>query len=195
MNGIGPKRLNQQDTNLGSAMNDEHDSVLLAAFNEAIADELDDAIRKIRFCIGQLSEDQLWWRPTASMNSIANLILHLCGNIRQWVIAGVGGSPDLRNRPQEFAQRDRIPTNHLLDMLDQVAIDFRKTLEKMTPEELIRQRSIQGFDMSGLQAVIDSIAHFRGHTQEITHMTRVQLGESYEFDFVPGPGQQGGAAS
>ena len=176
-------------------MNQEHDSLLLAAFNEAIVNELDDAIRKIRFCTGQLSEDQLWWRPTESMNSIANLILHLCGNVRQWVIAGVGGSPDLRNRPQEFAQRDRIPTSHLIDMLDQIAIECRGVLQTVTVDELMRQRKIQGFEITGLQAVVDTVAHFRGHTQEITHMTRIQLGEAYKFDFVPGPGQQGGAAS
>ena len=173
----------------------EHDSLLVVAFNEAVSSQLDDAIAKIRHCVQQLSEDQLWWRPTESMNSIANLILHLCGNVRQWVIAGVGGSPDRRNRPQEFSQRDRIPTSQLIDMLDQLAIEFRQSLQNMTADEFMRRRNIQSFDVSALQAVVDSVTHFRGHTQEIIHITRIQLGAAYEFDFVPGPDQQGGAAT
>ncbi len=172
----------------------EADSSLADAFCEAITNELDDAIRKIRHCVGQLSEDQVWWRPTESMNSIANLILHVCGNARQWMVAGLGGSPDRRNRPEEFAQRDRIPSEDLMNMLDEVAIEVKQALRSASVDELVRQRTIQGFQVSGAGAVIESIAHFRGHTQEITHMTRMQLGDAYQFDFVPGPGQQGGAA-
>ena len=62
-------------------------------------------------------------------------------------------------------------------------------------EELVRKRSVQGYEVTGVQAVIESIAHFRGHTQEITHMTRIQLGDAYKFDFVPRSDQQGSAAS
>ena len=172
-----------------------NDSLLAVEFKEAISRELEDAIRKIRHCAEQLSDDQLWSRPAESMNSIANLILHLCGNVKQWVIAGVGGSPDQRNRPQEFALRDRIPLDHLLDMLDQLATEVRQSLQNVTGDELMRRRTIQGYDVSGVQALVDSIAHFRGHAQEITHMTRMQLGESYQFDFIPGANQQGGAAT
>ena len=81
----------------------------------------------------------------------------------------------------------------LIEMLHQVAGEFRQTLEKTTADEWIRSRKIQSFELSGLQAVIGSVSHFRGHTQEITHMTRIQLGDAYEFDFVPGHEQQGGA--
>jgi uncharacterized damage-inducible protein DinB len=165
---------------------------LRTAFHQGVTNELDDAIRKICFCVRQLSDDQLSWRPSDSMNSIANLILHLCGNVRQWVISGVGGAPDQRNRPQEFAQREPVSADQLIEMLHQVAGEFRQTLEKTTADDLIRPRTIQGYEVSGLQAVIESVAHFRGHTQEITHMTRIQLGDAYEFDFIPSPGQQGG---
>lgn len=173
----------------------KQDSLFVDAFHRAICNELDDAVRKILHCAEQLSEDQIWWRPDESMNSIANLMLHLCGNLRQWVVAGVGGAEDRRNRPMEFAQRDRIPMAQLIQMLEGTAKEVRQTLDRVTPEELVRIRTIQGFDVSGIQAVVESIAHFRGHTQEITHMTRIMLGESYKFDFVPAPNQQGGAAT
>ncbi len=174
---------------------EEHDALLVTAFNEAIMSELSDAIAKIRHCLQQLSDDQIWWRPNESMNSIANLILHLCGNVRQWVVAGLGNAPDLRNRPQEFSQRDRIPASQLMEMLDNIALEVRHTLHDLTADNLIQRRIVQSFDVSGVGALIESIAHFRGHTQEIIHMTRMQLGESYEFEFVPNADQQGGTAN
>lgn len=175
-------------------MNQRSEPSLRGTFVAAVTNEFDDAIRKLRFCIGQLSEDQLWWRPSESMNSVGNLVLHLCGNVRQWVVSGVGGVPDRRNRPQEFAHREQLSADQLGEMLTDISGEFRQTLEQVSEAELIRMRTVQGYNVSGLQAVIESVAHFRGHTQEITHMTRIQLGDSYEFDFVPSPEQQGGGA-
>jgi hypothetical protein len=171
------------------------DDRLLSAFRSAVSNELDDAIGKIRHCVGQLSDDQLWWRPQESMNSIANLILHLTGNARQWIVAGLTGAADHRDRPREFSQRGRVGRDALLGMLDAVAVDVKETLRHATVDDLVVQRRIQGFQVTGMQAVIESISHFRGHTQEITHLTRIQLDDTYRFDFVPRPDQQGGAAS
>lgn len=170
------------------------DSLLAAAFSEAILGELSDSAEKIEHCVAQLSDDQLWWRPDEGMNSIANLILHLCGNVRQWVIAGVRGEPDRRNRPQEFAQRERISRIELLAMLGELKTEVRETLGGMHSEDFMQRRNIQSYDVSCLEAIVASVAHFRGHTQEIIHMTRVQLGSAYKFDFIPSPEQQGGAA-
>lgn len=161
--------------------------------SRAIIGELNDAIRKIEHCLAQLSEDQLWWRPGEEMNSIANLILHLGGNVRQWVVAGVGGSPDTRLRQSEFDQRRGMTSSDLRDLLAQVRSEFRNTLESLTPDELLRRREVQGNDVTGAEAIVHSVAHFRGHTQEIVHLTRIQLGDVYQFDFVPGPGPSGAA--
>ncbi len=156
--------------------------------------ELSDANAKIRHCLRQLSDGQLWWREKDEMNSIANLILHLCGNVRQWVVSGVGGEADTRDRPQEFAERDGLTAAELLERLERVVVEAGETIKRASPEELLRRRMVQGFDVTGMQAIIDSVAHFRGHTQEIVHLTRIQLGDDYQYDFVPGPGQNGGAA-
>jgi uncharacterized damage-inducible protein DinB len=164
-------------------------------FCRAASAELEDAMGRIEHCLDQLSSSQLWWRPNESMNSIANLVLHVCGNVRQWIVAGVGESPDQRNRPLEFSQREGLSVADLKTMLRDVAIETRKTLDGVTEQELLRQRNIQGFAVTGLQAVLESVAHFRGHTQEIVHLTRIQLGEDYQFDFVPGPEQHGGGST
>ncbi|MCP3696766.1 MAG: DUF1572 domain-containing protein, partial [Planctomycetaceae bacterium] len=62
--------------------------------------EFDEALRIITHCLDQLNDDQTWWRPSESMNSIANLLLHLSGNVRQWIVSGVGGAPDVRKRQE-----------------------------------------------------------------------------------------------
>ncbi|MDP7205152.1 MAG: DinB family protein [Pirellulaceae bacterium] len=153
--------------------------------------ELDAALAKIRHCVDQLTDDQLWWRPSESMNSVANLLLHLCGNVRQWIISGVGGAADVRERQREFDQRGHAPKRDLLQQVESIVAEARQVLSETSAKELLRVRSVQGNDVTGMQAMLHSAAHFRGHVQEIVHMTRCQLGDSYDFDFIPPtPGQE-----
>ena len=87
---------------------------LAAAVGAAAAHELDSALGRIKHCLGQLNEQQVWHRSQPGLNSIGNLVLHLCGNLRQWVVAGLGGAPDVRNRPAEFAEAGPVPKNELV---------------------------------------------------------------------------------
>lgn len=152
---------------------------------------LSSCVEKIKHCLGQLSDEQVWWRPRDSMNSIGNLILHLCGNLRQWIVAGIGGAPDVRERPEEFYERRMIPKSEVLGRLDEVISGATEALSKMTIDEMLRMRRIQGFQVTGLGAIFDSVPHFKGHTQEIIGLTRMQLGEQYKFDWVPKTAEEG----
>src|SRR5436853_7764032 len=87
------------------------------------AQELKNALARIKHCVKQLSDEQIWWRDTPAMNSIGNLILHLCGNVRQWIIAGLGDATDTRNRHAEFAERGPIPRAELMVQVEQVVDD------------------------------------------------------------------------
>jgi hypothetical protein len=87
---------------------------LAAAVGTEAANELTGAKETIKHCLDQLSDDQAWQRSQPSLNSIGNLILHLCGNVRQWIVAGLGGAADKRNRPAEFAERGPIPKDRVL---------------------------------------------------------------------------------
>lgn len=158
---------------------------LTSLVRDELGHELDEALRTIHHCIGQLTDDQCWWRPSDSMNSIANLTLHLSGNLRQWIISGVGGSADTRERQREFDERATTPRAGLLEKLESAVREARSVLSGVSDTELQRMRVVQGNNVSGLQAIVHSVAHFRGHTQEIVHMTRCQLGDAYEFDFIP----------
>jgi hypothetical protein len=166
---------------------------LAAAVRVEAATELMEAHDRIKHCLGQLNDGQVWSRSNPSLNSIGNLILHLCGNVRQWIIAGLGGAADIRDRPAEFAERGPIPKNELQRSLDGVVTEATEVLGRMTASQMVEARRIQGFNVTGLRAIFSSIPHFRGHTQEIIHMTRLQLGDAYRFAWKPATSEQGAA--
>ena len=173
-------------------------SATLESLSGLVADEasgeLDEALRIIKHCVNQLTDDQVWWRPSESMNSVANLLLHLSGNVRQWIVSGVGGVADVRERQKEFDQRSSTPKTELMQQIESAVADVKMALSGISAEELLRIRPVQGNDVTGMQAILHSAAHFRGHAQEIVHMTRCQLGDSYAFDFIP-PATEPGDAS
>ena len=168
---------------------------LAAAVGTAAADELTSALERIKHCLGQLTDEQVWWRFQPPLNSIGNLLLHLCGNVRQWIVSGLGGEGDVRNRPAEFAERGPIPKVELVRRLDALVAEAKKALGRLTAQQLLEIRRIQGFDVTGLGALFSSVPHFRGHTQEIVHMTRLQLGDAYRFAWIPATPEQGGAGA
>ena len=148
---------------------------LAAAIGAAAAHELGSALDRIKHCLGQLNDSQAWHRSQPGLNSIGNLILHLCGNPRQWVVAGLGGAPDVRNRPDEFAERGTVPKDELVRNLEATVEEAKRILAGVDARQLTEARRIQGFDVTGLAAIFDSVPHFRGHTQEIVHMTRYRV--------------------
>ena len=164
---------------------------LAAAVGSEASKELTSALGKIKHCLGQLTDDQVWWRSHPSLNSVGNLILHLCGNVRQWIVAGLGGAVDSRDRPAEFSELGPIPKDELLRKLEAVVDEARAVLARQTARQLLEARRIQGFDMTGLAAIFDSVPHFRGHTQEIVSLTRLQLGDAYRFAWAPTTPDQG----
>src|SRR5262245_62514857 len=111
-----------------------------AAVMDEAAEELGKALARITHCLDQLTDEQVWWRPSESMNSSANLLLHLCGNLGQWVVAGLGGTPDVRDRPHEFAERSLIPKAELLGRLRAAVAESQRVLRGLSAAELLRVR-------------------------------------------------------
>ncbi len=165
-------------------MNAQGDSVE-RAFLDAATQRLERSTAKIDHCVTQLDDAQLWWRPTPAQNSVGNLILHLCGNARQWIVSGIGDAPDVRDRPREFMHSPDIPKAALLETLHRCVDDAKIALARSDSSRLLDRRRIQGFDTTVLSAIFDTVSHFQGHTQEIISLTRQQLGDSYEFHWIP----------
>lgn len=161
------------------------------AFLQASQSLLRNGLHKINHCCRQLTDEQVWQRPRPEMNSIANVLIHLAGNLRQWIISGAGGRPDTRNRQAEFDDRSGRPKAQLLADLSAVIDECNRVLAELPESSLVEYRKIQGFDIQLLAAIYDTTAHLKGHVQEIICMTRLILGPAYQFDFVP-TREQGG---
>lgn len=152
---------------------------------DAAAQVLTDALVVIEHCLGQLTDEQIWWRPRPEMNSVGNLVLHLSGNLRQWVVSGLGGAADKRHRQQEFDDRGPIARDALLALIRQVVAESCEVLARLTADEMLAHRTVQGFDLTGWQTLCDTVPHFKGHTQEIVCLTRMQLGMTYRIRWTP----------
>ena len=134
---------------------------------------LQDYLPKIERCLERLTNEQIWWRANAESNSIGNLVLHLCGNARQWIVSGVGGAPDKRERDAEFAQRESIERGELLTLLRTTLADVEAALKNLPPETLLERRAIQGSDVDVLEAIFHVTEHFSMHTGQIIMLTKM----------------------
>lgn len=136
-------------------------------------------------CLGQLDETEIWWRPNASSNSAGNLVLHLCGNVRQWIISGLGGAPDVRERDTEFAERGPLPRRILVAQLCQTVGEVCSVLDGLSADDLLREYTIQGFHETGLSAVAHVFEHFSHHTGQIIYLTKLKRAKDLRFTHLP----------
>lgn len=123
---------------------------------------------RIHKCLAQLTEEEIWHRPNAAVVSVGNLVLHLCGNVRQYILHGLGGAPDRRTRPQEFDEPGPIPAAELLRQLDELMTEVDAALDRIDPASLLEIRRVQGFDESGLSILVHVVEHFSYHVGQIT---------------------------
>jgi uncharacterized damage-inducible protein DinB len=140
-----------------------------------------DYLPKIERCLVQLTEDQVWWRGNDQSNSIGNLILHLCGNVRQWIICGLGGEADHRQRDEEFAQREVISRADLLERLRETLMSVDAVLAGFDTSTLLETRRIQGNEVTGLEAIFHVTEHFSMHTGQIILLTKLLTAVDLEF--------------
>jgi hypothetical protein len=163
------------------------DSPVAAEYIAAARHSLHHSLGKIKHCLDQLDDSHMGWRPFDQQNSITNLILHLCGNIRQWIVCAAGGETDTRNRPAEFAERTALPKAELLARLTAVIGEADRALAGVSAEKLLEKRRIQGIDTTLLAAIFDSVSHLVGHTHQIVYITRLIIREKHKFQWTPKP--------
>ena len=142
---------------------------------------VEEYLPKIERCLERLSDEQIWWRSNEESNSIGNLVLHQCGNARQWIVAGVGGAADGRDRNAEFAQREAVPRDELLALLRTTLSDIETVLKNLTPEKLLERRTIQGSDVDVLEAIFHVTEHFSMHTGQIIMLTKMLTASDLQF--------------
>ena len=136
---------------------------------------------RLRSSIESLNEEQIWWRPNEASNSIGNMVLHLDGNVRQWLISSFRRLEDTRDRPSEFRERRRIPPSALLEKLGATVNEASDVLASLNESDLLSTFKIQGYTVTGLQAVYQVIEHFGLHYGQIVYVTKLLRGEDLGF--------------
>ncbi|MCD6064121.1 MAG: hypothetical protein K0R82_2032 [Flavipsychrobacter sp.] len=128
---------------------------------------------RIASCLEQLSEEEVWNRPNDSSNSVGNLILHLCGNITQYIISSIGHVPDNRERDKEFSAKGGFTKAELMQKLDTVVSEAVRVINDASAEELLRIRNVQGYTYSGIGNIIHVTEHYSYHTGQIAFWTKL----------------------
>lgn len=136
---------------------------------------------RLQECVSPLALEQIWWRPNDASNSIGNLLLHLNGNVGQWLVASFSKLDDRRNRPAEFSAKDGATAAELLACLGATLEEAARVLDRLTVEELLAHYEIQGYHVRGLDAVYQVVEHFGLHYGQIVYITKSLLGKDLGF--------------
>jgi len=136
---------------------------------------------RLRPVVEGLTEEQLWWRPNDASNSIGNLLLHLNGNVRQWLVASFNHQEDSRNRPAEFAEKAGGPVGEVLAKLALTMDEAAAVLSRLTEKDLVAPMEIQGYHVTGLVAVYQVVEHFGLHYGQIIYIAKELDGKDLCF--------------
>ena len=142
---------------------------------------MNESLRMIKICLEQLSEEQVWGQPNESSNSIANLILHLCGNITQYGIASIQNLEDTRQRDEEFTTKSSHNKAELIKMLEDTIDEAKRAIYDAPLKELLRKRNVQGFNFSGIGNIIHVTEHLSYHTGQIALWTKILQNKDLGF--------------
>jgi uncharacterized damage-inducible protein DinB len=142
---------------------------------------IEENFPRVRQCLDMLTEEQIWYRPNDQSNSVGNLVIHLAGNLTQWVMAGIGGITFKRARQAEF-DADRTKTKaELIELLDRLKDDLRPVIQTVSVTELLRARPVQVYEENGMAILIHVTEHFSYHTGQIAYLTKWLTAQQTNF--------------
>ncbi len=148
-------------------------------FCDALVEEtrrrlLGEGIPRIEKCLDLLTEEEIWHKPNENSNSVGNIILHLCGNVRQWLGAGLGKLPKVRQRDEEFSTKGGLNKKEILEKLKKLQEMSEDVLSKITPEDLLAIHHVQVYEESGLSILVHVTEHFSYHVGQITYFVKAK---------------------
>ena len=141
-------------------------------FLQTSATKLTDSVKTLSQCLDRLTDDQVWSRGGPHENAIGNLVLHLCGNMRQWILHGVGGQPDVRVRDAEFAATSGLTRAELLALFQSTIAEAAATIQAVPAPRLLEIIHPQGRRNSVLQAIYQVVGHVQLHIGQIILLTK-----------------------
>ena len=144
-------------------------------------EKLELYLDRIETCVDKLTPEQVWARQSENENAVGNLILHLDGNIRQWIIGGVGGQRDIRDRNAEFDARGGASPAELKARLRGTIEEAAAIVRGVTPERLTERIRPQGYDASVLEGIYQVVQHLAGHAFQIMLLTKLYTSQDLGF--------------
>ena len=155
--------------------------MLLKDFKTNIEFRMNESLRFVKKSLYDLNEEEIWLRPNESLNSIGNLLLHLCGNMRQYGIDSLLGNEDLRKRDLEFSAKSTTPKDKLLERFENTIKEVIEAMNSLSKDEILRIRSVQGFEFSGLGNLIHVTEHLSYHTGQIAFAVKMLKNKDLGF--------------
>jgi len=134
---------------------------------------IDENTQKLSVCLNEFEEPDVWKRPNPHSNSVGNIILHLCGNIRQYAISSLGNMKDIRERDKEFSAEGGYMKSELLKKLTETIEQAKSIIQSAGEEELLRKRKVQGYLHSGVGIIVHITEHYSYHTGQIIFWTKL----------------------
>jgi hypothetical protein len=150
-------------------------------FLQCSVEKLSEFLDRIDVCLGKLNEDQIWKRGHENENAIGNLVLHLTGNVGQWIVSSLGNNPHHRNRDGEFAARGGFTPVQLSANLRQTVEQGTQIISALSTPQLTRTYNIQNYQVSGVEVVYHVVEHFAQHTGQIIFGTKILTGADLGF--------------
>jgi uncharacterized damage-inducible protein DinB len=172
-------------------MSDDLGKIAIKGFHDRLCV---DYAKQIRACVAELNDEQIWWRPNPTSNSIGNLIFHLCGNLRHFIIKGVGGRPYDRDRNSEFSEQGPIPKDELLAKFKSVIDDVAAVFSELKPERLTEHNDQTEMHMTNYLLIMYMTMHFGLHTGQVIYITKMlKEGIFADADYKPQAAPRGAA--
>jgi uncharacterized damage-inducible protein DinB len=142
---------------------------------------LNEYTKRVKTCLDLLSEEQVWQKPNEASNSVANLILHLCGNMTQYVLSSLSSKADLRERDKEFSAKDGLSKEQLFEKLSAVVHSVIEEIQLHDEESLLKIRTVQGFEKNGIAIILHITEHYSYHTGQIALLTKLMTNQDLGF--------------
>ncbi|GJM36083.1 MAG: hypothetical protein DHS20C18_50840 [Saprospiraceae bacterium] len=131
-----------------------------------------EGVPRLEQCLEQLTEAEIWYRPNEQSNSVGNLVLHLCGNVRQWIGTGLGKKEDTRQRSGEFSEQGPLSKAELLKRLADMQQETEAVFDQISVADLLTDHSVQGFRENGIGILIHVVEHFSYHVGQVVYFVK-----------------------
>ena len=144
-------------------------------------EKLEQLLARIQDCLGRLTPEQIWERGSENENAVGNLVLHLAGNIRQWIGSGIAGLADNRDRDAEFDARGGQTPAELADLIGSRVAEATSIIRSLPPAQLTEEVGPQGYKVTVLEAISHVFEHFSMHTGQIILLTKLHTGRDLAY--------------